>query len=167
MLLWWQPARFSSTVGHALSLDFYLKKDVYELETFLKITKVGLFKNLLIVISSERILVHDLKSRSNKCYIPIQQGELAFFSHDYYSLKLAYITETHLITTKEFWLNKHHSVEGVAYSQASYSHNGTTMALALKNVLSIYSSNKLLRMYGFDSNVDQMVPVAQFYFVKL
>jgi hypothetical protein len=61
------------------------------------IAKMALFKNLLIVASAERILVHDLKSKSNKCYIPIKQGELSFFSHDYYSLKIAYFTDTHLI----------------------------------------------------------------------
>lgn len=94
------PARSEYTVQFIRILDFLFKKDLYELESFLKITKVGIFKNLLIIISSERILIHDLKSKSNKCYIPIQEGELAFFSHDYYSLKIAYFTDLHLITSR-------------------------------------------------------------------
>ena len=34
-------------------------------------------------------------------------------------------------------------------------------------MLSIYSDNKLLRLYGFDSNVEQIVPLGDFFFVKL
>ena len=112
-----------------------------------------------MIISSERILIHDLKTQSNKCYIPIQQGHLAFFSHQYYSLKIAYFTDSHLITSREFWLNKNHHIEGVTFSIAAYSPDAKMLALALKNMLSIYSDSKLLRLYGFDSNVDQLVPV--------
>ena len=49
-------------------------------------------KNLLVIVSNERILIHDLRTRTNKCYIPMQQGELALMSNDYYSLKMAYFT---------------------------------------------------------------------------
>lgn len=41
------------------------------------------------------------------------------------------------------------------------------MALALKNVLSLYSEKKLYRMYGFESNVEQLVVVGEYFFVKL
>jgi len=51
--------------------DFIFKRDVYDFESFLKIQKLSLLKNLLIVISAERILIHDLKLKTNQCYIPI------------------------------------------------------------------------------------------------
>lgn len=95
------------------------------------------------------------------------QGELTFFSHDYYSLKLAYFTDQHLITTREFWSNRHKTIEGATFTKATYSLDGKLIALVLKNMLSIYSENKLLRLYGFDSNVEQIVPLGEFFFVKL
>lgn len=52
--------------------------------------RVGLFKNLLIVVSTERILIHDLKTKSNQCYIPIEQGSTVFLSYEYYNLSIAY-----------------------------------------------------------------------------
>lgn len=51
--------------------DFIYQRDLYDFESYLKICKVGILKNMLIVISSERILIHDLKSKTNKSYIPI------------------------------------------------------------------------------------------------
>ena len=115
---------------------------------------MALFKNLLIVVSEERVLVHDLKSKSNKCYLPIQQGQLSFLSEDYYSLKISYFTDTHLITSREFWLNKTTQIEGVTFNLAAYSRQATTAALVLKNVLSLYQDSKLLTLYGFNNNVE-------------
>ena len=51
---------------------------------------MALVKNLLVLISDERMLVHDLKTKTNQCYIPIQQGALAFVAPDYYRLRVAY-----------------------------------------------------------------------------
>jgi hypothetical protein len=62
--------------------------------------KLCLLKNLLVVVANERILVHDLKSKTNQCYIPIEQGQLAFISRDYYTLRLAYYIETHLLANR-------------------------------------------------------------------
>ena len=59
------------------------------------------------------------------------------------------------------------TIEGVTYTMACYSPTATTMAVVLKNVLSIYEDNKLLTLYGFDSNVEQLVTVGQYFFVKL
>jgi hypothetical protein len=144
-----------------------LERDLYELETFLKICRVALFKNLLIVIAAERVLVHDLKSKANKCYIPIQQGELAFVSEDYYSLKLAYFLDTHVIVSREFWLNKQTHVEGLTFNLAAYSPDASRMALVLKNVLSIYHGALLEIVYGFSSNVQQLLALGDYFFVKL
>lgn len=52
--------------------------------------RVGLFKNLLIVVSAERMLIHDLKSKTNQCYIPIEEGTSVFMSHEYYNLSIGY-----------------------------------------------------------------------------
>lgn len=41
------------------------------------------------------------------------------------------------------------------------------MALVLKNMMSIYQETKLVRLYGFDSNVEQLVPVGPYFFMKL
>ena len=54
-----------------------------------------------------------------------------------------------MITSREFWLNRMETIEGVTYTQAAYSHDGKLKALALKNMLSIYAGSKLLRLYGF------------------
>lgn len=48
-----------------------MEKDVYNFESHLKIEKIGIMKNLLIIISAQRILIHDLKTKENQCYIPI------------------------------------------------------------------------------------------------
>ncbi len=50
---------------------------------------------------------------------------------------------------------------------SSFSPQAESIALALKNMLSIYKDNKLLRLYGFDSNVEQLVPVGEYFFVML
>jgi hypothetical protein len=97
----------------------------------------------------------------------MQQGELALVSEDYYSLKMAYFTETHLITSREFWLNKTSQIEGVTFNTGIYSHDGSTLALVLKNVLSIYKGKSLQILYGFNSNVSQIIAVGAYFFVKL
>ena len=76
---------------------------------------------MLIIISNERILIHDLKAKANKCYIPIEQGDHAFFSDDYYYLKIAYYTEPHLLLCRELWLNRVDKIEGVKYNLAAFS----------------------------------------------
>ena len=47
-------------------------------------------------------------------------------------------------------------IEGVTFTNACYSPQARTMALVLKNVLSIYEDSKLLTLYGFDSNVAEV-----------
>ena len=111
------------------------------MESYLKIHKVSLLKNLLIVISEERILVHDLKSKANQCYIPIQLGSFAFVSPDYYRLKIAYYVESHMLANREIWVNRVGRIEGVKFTMGTYSPDAKQVALALKNVLSIYEDN--------------------------
>ena len=41
------------------------------------------------------------------------------------------------------------------------------MAIVLKNVLSIYEDNKLLTLYGFESNVAEVKAVGDYFFVRL
>jgi 16S rRNA (guanine527-N7)-methyltransferase len=40
-------------------------------------------------------------------------------------------------------------------------------ALGLKNVLSIYNHKDLVRVYGFNHNVRQIVPLGLYFFIKL
>ena len=112
--------------------------------------RVGLFKNLLVVVSAERMLIHDLRSRSNQCYIPIEEGSAVFMSHEYYNLSVAYYLESHLLASRSIWLNQVTRIEGVRFTLAAYSLNAAHIALALKNVLSIYSEGELTKVYGFD-----------------
>ena len=58
-------------------------------------------------------------------------------------------------------------IEGVTFTKACYSYSAKTVALVLKNVLSIYEDNKLLTLYGFDHNVEEVVNVGDYFFVKL
>jgi hypothetical protein len=112
--------------------------------------RVGIFKNLLIVVSAERILIHDLKSKSNQCYIPIEQGTSVFMSYEYYNLSIAYYLESHMLASRSIWLNEVSRIEGVKFTLGAYSQNAKLIALALKNVLSIYEHEELVKVYGFD-----------------
>jgi hypothetical protein len=111
---------------------------VYDFESYLKIMRVGLYKNLLIVASAERLLIHDLRSKTNQCYIPIEEGTAVFMSHDYYNLSIGYYLESHLLASRSIWLNQVTKIEGVKFNLAAYSATASHIALALKNVLSIY-----------------------------
>ena len=55
-----------------------------------------------------------------------------------------------MLANREIWLNKVGRIEGVKYTMAAYSPDSTLVALALKNVLSIYENNELTKVYGFD-----------------
>jgi hypothetical protein len=140
---------------------------VYDFESYLKITRVGLFKNLLIIASAERMLIHDLRSRSNQCYIPIEEGATVFMSHEYYNLSICYYLETHLLASRSIWLNHVTRIEGVKFTLAAYSLSATLIALALKNVLSIYDQGDLVKVYGFDFEVLEMVVAGEYFFLKL
>jgi hypothetical protein len=127
-----------------------LGKDVYDFESYLKILRVGIYKNLLIVASSERILIHDLKSKTNQCYIPIEEGSSVFMSYEYYNLSIAYYLESHMLASRSIWINQVTKIEGVKFTLGVYSQNAKLIALSLKNVLSIYEEGELVKVYGFD-----------------
>jgi hypothetical protein len=43
----------------------------------------------------------------------------------------------------------------------------TQIALALKNVLSIYEHGEIIKVYGFDYEILEMVVAGNYFFVKL
>jgi hypothetical protein len=129
--------------------------------------RVGLYKNLLIVVSAERMLIHDLKSRSNQCYIPIEEGTAVFMSHEYYNLSIGYYLESHMLASRSIWLNQVTRIEGVRFTLAAYSLNAALIALTLKNVLSIYEHGELVKVYGFDFEILEMVVAGRYFFLKL
>lgn len=81
-------------------------------------------KNLLIIISSERILIHDMKEKVNQCYIPIFEGESAFVHMDYYNLQVCYYIENLLLCSRSIWLNRINRVEGVKFSCGCFTQDG-------------------------------------------
>ena len=58
-------------------------------------------------------------------------------------------------------------MEGVNYTLGAFSTDCQKIGLVLKNMISIYSQKKLLRLYGFEYNIVQLVPVGPYFFVKL
>ena len=88
--------------------------------------------------SSERILIHDLKTKTNQCYIPIEEGSTVFMSYEYYNLSIAYYLESHMLASRSIWVNHVTRIEGVKFTFGTYSQDAKLIALSLKNVLSIY-----------------------------
>lgn len=86
------------------------------------------------------MLIHDLKSKTNQCYIPIEQGTSVFMSYEYYNLSIAYYLETHMLASRSIWLNQVVRIEGVKFTFGAYSKDAKFIALSLKNVLSIYEN---------------------------
>lgn len=74
-------------------------------------------------------------------------------SKDYYNLSIAYYIESHLLASRKIWLNSITKIEGIKYSLGVYSNDAKFIALALKNMLSIYDESELVRVYGFDFNI--------------
>lgn len=88
-------------------------------------------------------------------------------SHEYYNLSVAYYLETHLLASRSIWLNQVTRIEGVRFTLAAYSLDASFIALALKNVLSIYHKGELVKVYGFDHEVLEIVVSGAYFFLKL
>lgn len=55
-----------------------------------------------------------------------------------------------MLASRSIWLNHVTKIEGVKFTFGAYSQNAKMIALALKNVLSIYEEGELVKVYGFD-----------------
>lgn len=72
-----------------------------------------------------------------------------------------------MLASRSIWLNKVTQIEGVKFTLGCYSQTGKYIGLALKNVLSIYEEGELATVYGFDFDIEEMVSVSDYFFVKL
>lgn len=90
----------------AIFYDFKYNKAISSVDTYLKIVKIALIKNLLIAVSDSRILIYDTIQKVNLCYIPVYDGYKVGINPDYYNLKLFYPINAELFEEKHLWTNK-------------------------------------------------------------
>ena len=90
----------------AIFYDFKYNKAISTVDTYLKIVKIALIKNLLVAVSDSRILIYDTIEKVNLCYIPVYDGYKVGINADYYNLKLFYPLDAELFEEKHIWTNK-------------------------------------------------------------
>lgn len=60
-------------------------------------------KNILIIVSESRILIHNLQSKENECFIETVNGTIAFINDDFYHLRLFYPDTTYTLMNRSIW----------------------------------------------------------------
>lgn len=67
--------------GSSLSnSDFKYDRIVREMDFVKPIVKLSYMKNLLVVVSTDRLMMHDLSSKENTVYMPLEEGEKCLIS---------------------------------------------------------------------------------------
>lgn len=94
------------------------------IETYQRIVKMYMLKNLLIYFSEERIIIYDLSQKENLSYIPIKKGKLAFLDPNYYNIQMFFHTSDQVIMKKSLWKNTSTKINDIKYSQGCFISRG-------------------------------------------